>query len=93
MCQLSINPGALTSQTPQGHVDLFGVTLPFYLYVRLNEDHKSTGQQLRLIGSSMEKHIIFQPHCKPEPAGKDSKLRDMRRKFHTNRQLKGAEIV
>jgi hypothetical protein len=53
-------------------------------YIRLNKHHKSTGQQLRQIGFFMEKHMILQPHCKPDQAGKDSKLRDMRRNFHTN---------
>jgi hypothetical protein len=55
------------------------VSANFISYIRLNELHKSTGQLLRQVGSFMEKRMIFQLHCKPNQAEKDSQLRHVKK--------------
>jgi hypothetical protein len=53
VCQLSRDPGALNSRTPQGHVGLFGVTLPlpFTLKTDINLSYISTFSPYRAVNT------------------------------------------
>jgi hypothetical protein len=62
MCRLSINPGALTSRTPQGHVGLFRGYYTFTAYLQKHtHTHTHIQAEVRALGHTSVHIPKFNP--------------------------------